>query len=48
MNPYINIEGTYADMLDLGKYLLRKAAWILLAGLICAGIAGAYRYFTLR
>ena len=48
MNPYINIEGTYVDMLDLGKYLLRKAAWILLAGLICAGIAGAYRYFTLR
>lgn len=48
MNPYINIEDTEMDMLDLGKYLLRKAAWILLAGLICAGIAGAYRYFTLR
>ena len=48
MNPYLNFEETEIDLLDLIRYLLRKVVWILLAGVICAGIAGSYRYVKLK
>ena len=48
MNPYLNIEEAEIDVLDLIRYLLRRVVWILLAGMICAGIAGAYRYVKLK
>ena len=48
MNQYIQNDETEIDLLDLAKYLLRKIAWILLVGVVCAGILGAYKYFSMR
>lgn len=47
MNPYIENDDAEIDLLELGKYLLHKAIWILIAGLLCAGIAGSFKYYSL-
>ena len=39
MNPYIKTEDVEIDLLDLVKYLLRRTVCILIAGIVCAGIA---------
>lgn len=46
MNPYITNDETEIDLLDLGKYLLRRIVWILLVGAVIAIGAGAYAHFT--
>ena len=48
MNPYINIEETEIDLFDLLRFLMRKIAWILLVGIICAGIAGLFKYYRVK
>ena len=48
MNPYIKTEDVEIDLLDLVKYLLRRAVCILIAGIVCAGIACAYQYHRLK
>ena len=48
MNSYIQSDETEIDLLDLAKYLLRRIVWILLAGVVCAGIAGLYKYQSMR
>lgn len=49
MNPYIRSEDeTEIDLLDLAKYLLRRVLWILLAGIVCAGIVAALKYVRTR
>ena len=48
MNPYIKTNETEIDLLDLGRYLLRRFAWILLVGAICGAIGGALAYIHNR
>lgn len=48
MNPYINTEDIEIDLIDLGRYLLRKIIPILVAGVICACLAGLYKYYRER
>ena len=43
MNPYLRSGDTQLDLSDLVKYLLHRVLWILLCGVICAGIAWAYQ-----
>ena len=47
MNPYLRTDEVEIDLLDLGRYLLRRIGWILLVGIVCAGIAAAYKYHSL-
>ena len=47
MNPYLTTDEVEIDLLDLGRYLLRRIGWILLVGIVCAGIAAAYKYHSL-
>ena len=46
MNPYITTDETEIDLLDLGRYLLRRIVWILLVGAVIALGAGAYAHVT--
>ena len=48
MNPYINTEEEEIDLLDLVRYLLRKAVPILLAGVVCAGLGGLYKFYGIK
>ena len=48
MNPYINTEETEIDMLDLLRFLMRKIVWILLVGVICACLAGLFKYYRVK
>lgn len=49
MNPYlVTDDETEIDLLDLMRYLLRRIIWILLAGVVFAGIAGAYKYWRVK
>ena len=47
MNPYIENDDVEIDLLELGKYLLHKVIWILIAGLLCAGIFASLKYYSL-
>ena len=48
MNPYIRTNVVEIDLLDLVRYLLKRIAWILAAGIVCAGALGAYQYHHLK
>ena len=48
MNPYIRTNVVEIDLLDLVRYLLKRIAWILAAGIVCAGALGAYQYQRLK
>lgn len=48
MNPYVKSNVTEIDLLDLMKYLLQRIVWILLAGVVCAGIVGVYKYYSIK
>ena len=48
MNPYINTEETVIDLFDLLRFLMRKIVWILLAGVICACLAGLFKYYRVK
>ena len=47
MNQYLTTDEVEIDLMDLGRYLLRRIVWILLVGIVLAGAAGAYRYHSL-
>ena len=44
MNPYIRTNEREIDLLDLGRYLLKRIGWILLAGIVCACIVGVFQF----
>ena len=48
MNPYLKSGDTQLDHLDLIKYLLHRIIWILLSGVICAGLAWMFQSHTVR
>ena len=48
LNPYISTDEKEIDLLDLAAYLLRRIMWILLAGCLCGGIVGGYRYYKTK
>ena len=48
MNPYIKTDETEIDLLDLGRYLLHRMVWILIAGVIVAAGAGIYARYISR
>ena len=49
MNPYMASGGeTEIDLIDLGRYLLRRIVWILIAGFVCAALIGGYQYYKAK
>lgn len=48
MNPYLRSGDAQLDHVDLMKYLLRRIIWILLCGVICAGIAWKVQTNTVK
>ena len=48
MNPYLMTDETEIDLADLFRYLLRRIVWILLIGVVGAGLAGGFKYYSMK